>query len=189
MRAFLAVCLPEEVQQEIAACTAQLKSAGADVKWVHAANVHLTVKFLGEIEETHVGQLQQALAEIAPAIAPFHLRVEGIGAFPRTTAPQIIWLGISDGEKELAELVRRVEETCVGLGFGKEMRGFSPHLTIGRVKSREQLAPLIKRLQVAEFRTAGTALVDKLHLFQSVLSPKGPAYLPLAEIPLGLAPR
>ncbi len=184
MRVFIAVELPKKIQEEIALCAANLKSAGADVKWVETANLHLTLKFLGEINEPQVGRIKEALAQAMVDLSSFTVRIEGIGAFPRTTSPRVIWLGVHEGEKELIALAQRVEEGCVKLGFKKEERPFSAHLTIGRVRSREGLAPLIKQLQLAEFRASEPVSVEKILLFQSLLSPKGSTYLPLSEIPL-----
>ena len=187
MRAFVAVELPQKIREAIAVCIADLKSAGADVKWVETGNLHLTLKFLGEITKPQAAQLKEALMQTAAGLSSFTLRIEGIGAFPRTTSPRVIWLGVREGEKSLAALAERVEETCVGLGFKKGERPFSAHLTIGRVRSRERLAPLIKRLQLAEFCATEPAPVEKITLFQSLLSPKGSSYVSLAEIRLGSA--
>lgn len=183
-RAFIAVELPESVRQEVAALQADFKSSSADVKWVEAANLHLTLKFLGDIEEHQVSSLKETLGAALRDLTSFDIHLEGIGAFPKTTFPRVIWVGINQGEKQLVELANRVEQACAGLGFPKEERPFSAHLTIGRVRSKEHLAPFIKKLQLAEFRAGATAPITRVVLFQSTLSPKGPTYTPLAEIPL-----
>ncbi|MCM8794809.1 MAG: RNA 2',3'-cyclic phosphodiesterase [Candidatus Omnitrophica bacterium] len=183
MRCFIAVEPPEETRKEISRLQAELKQSGADVKWVEPGNIHLTLKFLGEIDEASIASLKEALSSTL-RFSPFTMTLEGIGAFPGTTNPRVIWVGVHQGEKESKELAADVDGICEKLGFPKEERPFSPHLTIGRVRSRDRMAPLIKRLQVAEFRCAQPVAVDRIVLFQSVLSPKGPCYTPLAEISL-----
>jgi len=182
IRAFIAVELPEALRQEVAALVADLESSGADVKWVEVNNLHLTLKFLGNIEEAQLSSLKEALRASTLHLSPFAVSLEGIGAFPRTTSPRVVWVGVSQGSEDLIRLAHAVEQACSSLGFLVEDRPFSPHLTIGRVRSREQLASLIKKLQVAQFRGRAPAPVAKLTLFQSTLSPHGPTYTPLAEI-------
>lgn len=184
IRAFIAVELPDALRQEVASLQNDLQSAGADIKWVETNNLHLTLKFLGNIEEAQVPALKEALETATRPLTPFTLHLEGIGAFPRTTSPRVVWVGVTEGEKPLVELAQAVGNACSGLGFPAEDRPFSAHLTIGRVRSRDRLAPLIKKLQVAEFRGGTPAPIGKVILFQSTLSPHGPAYTPLAEIPL-----
>ncbi len=185
VRAFVSVHLPDSLRQEVAASLSGLRASGADVKWVEPSNLHLTLKFLGNIEGCQVSALKEALGLSIRGMVPFQLQLEGLGAFPRTTSPRVIWVGVSVGEKELTELAQAVEGACAGLGFAAEDRPFSAHLTVGRVRSREGLASLIKKLQVAEFRASTLAPINRVILFQSTLSPKGPTYTPLAELPLG----
>ena len=184
IRAFLAVELPEALRQEVADFEADLQRAGADVKWVAPANLHLTLKFLGNVAEERVSSLTEALGQACASHSPLTLTLEGIGAFPKTTAPRVLWVGTGEGKEPLAKLARQVEEACMALGFPAEERPFSPHLTIGRTRSTRGIARLIKQLQVAEFRGATPAPVSRVTFFQSTLGPHGPAYTPLAEIPL-----
>ena len=185
IRAFIAVELPRTLQYEVAAFQTEFKKSGADVKWVEPANLHLTLKFLGEIEENRLAPIQEALGNAVGHRPHFTIHLEGIGAFPRTTSPRVIWVGVHEGGQELVALVQAVEQAASGVGFPPEERPFEPHLTIGRVRSPGGLAGLIKKLQVAEFRATSSAPVTRLTLFQSLLSPKGPTYSPLAEVPLG----
>ena len=184
IRCFIAVELPEPLRQEIALFQSELRSSGGDVKWVEAGNLHLTLKFLGNIEEPQVPSLKEALAAAVKNLSPFTIHLEGIGAFPRTTDPRVVWIGAGEGKETLITLAQTVGRACSELGFAPEDRPFSAHLTIGRVRSRDRLASLIQRLQVAEFRGNTPASIDRLILFQSALSPKGPTYTPLAEISL-----
>ena len=181
MRLFIAVDLPASVRQEVAAFQQDLKNSGADVKWVEMDNLHLTLKFLGDTKESRAGELKQTLGAAVKGKSPFEIHLEGIGAFPKTTSPRVIWVGVNLGEKQLVDLAHNIEEGCLTLGFPKEERPLSAHLTIGRVRSNNHLAPLIKKLQTAEFRASCPAPINRLILYQSTLSPHGPVYTPLAE--------
>ncbi len=191
IRAFIAVELSEPVRQAVAGFQEELAKARADVKWVKTANLHLTLKFLGEIQEEQLPVLQQALQDAVKEFKPFTIQLEGIGAFPKTTYPRVVWVGIQTGKEELTKLASAVEAACHSVGFPEEDRllqqaqdrSFSPHLTIGRVRSRDRLAALVKQLQTAEFQASSPTLVDHITLFQSTLSPHGPTYTPLASLP------
>ena len=153
------------------------------MKWVERANLHLTLKFLGEIDEKQQVAIRDQLLATAKKQKPFEIQLEGIGAFPKTSDPRVIWIGVTVGKEPLMQLARTLEEDCAELGFAKEERPFSAHLTIGRVRSSQHLASLVKKLQVAEFRGSNPASIEKLILFQSLLLPAGPTYIPLAETP------
>ena len=183
MRVFLAVEIPDKVRAEIARLQDNLKSAGADVKWVEPRNLHLTLKFLGEIQEEKVPSLTDALRAAAAAAAPFSISLEGVGAFPRIQHPRVLWVGIKEGKEALERLAGAIEETCNPLGFPAEERAFSPHLTIGRIRSNKRHSALEKELQEISFHAGEPAAVDHLTLFQSVLSSRSPTYTKLAEIP------
>lgn len=184
MRAFIAVEISEEVRTEVARLQEKLQTAGADVKWVEPENLHLTLKFLGEIEEGRVPALTEAL-NFSLRLPPFTFSLEGVGAFPKMEHPKVLWAGIHEGKDPLIGLARVVETACSGCGFPPEERPFSPHLTIGRVRSPQGLNRLIQKLQSAEFQ-GGKTQAGGITLFQSTLGPGGPIYQPLSEIPLKL---
>ena len=187
IRAFIAVELPGELREEVARFQEELTSADADVKWVEPANLHLTLKFLGNILDGQLPSLTEALRQACASLSPFTLTLEGIGAFPKTTAPRVLWVGVGEGKGELEKLAGQVEEACSRMGFAAEERPFSAHLTIGRTRSTDGIARLVKKLQLAEFRGETPAGVGRLVLFQSTLGgPQGPAYSPLAEIPFSV---
>lgn len=192
IRAFVAVELPAAAREEIRRLQEKLKQTGANVKWVRPESLHLTLKFLGNIEEERVPTLQGALARQLAGSARFEFQLEGIGAFPKTTAPRVLWIGVSEGERPLTQLAEQVERACEGIGFPRQERPFDsaqarpfvPHLTLGRVRGRQGLTGLVKTLQAAEFRSTSPAPVGRAVLFRSELSPQGARYTPLAEIPL-----
>ncbi len=184
IRAFIAVELPQTLRQEVAVLQSDLRATGADVKWVEPKNLHLTLKFLGNMEGNQASALIEALKSPILGHSAFLMRLEGIGAFPRTTSPRVIWIGITEGEEPLKKLSADIEEGCTRLGFPPEERSFSGHLTVGRVRFNDCLAALAKKLQTVEFRSSAPMTVDRLILLQSTLSPKGSIYTPLAEFSL-----
>lgn len=176
MRAFIAAEISEEARVKVARLQDNLQSAGADVKWVEPRNLHLTLKFLGEIDKRKLPTLTEALTRCVAAFAPFPFWLEGVGTFPRPEHPRVIWVGVSEGKENLIKLAQAVEKVCNSLGFTTEERPFSPHLTIGRVRTHT-------RLEAAPFKTSEPTRVDRLVLFQSTLSPQGPRYTPVAVLP------
>ena len=185
IRAFIAIELPENLRREIASLQEKLRSTGADVKWVEPSNLHLTLKFLGNVEEAQASALIEALKSPVESYSAFPMRLEGIGAFPGTTSPRVIWVGTSEGGEALKKLAANVEKVCTQLGFPSEERPFSGHLTVGRVRSKDRLAALVKELQIVEFQAGARMLADRLILFRSTLFPKGSIYTSLAEFPIG----
>ena len=182
MRAFLAVEISEEARGAIARLQDQLRSAGADVKWVEPHNLHLTLKFLGEIKESRVPELTERL-NASLQTPPFAFTLEGSGAFPQPEHPKVLWAGVNEGKDSLIRLANEVETACNGCGFPPEERPFSPHLTIGRVRSPQGLSRLVQKLQGTEFR-GGKTDAGEILLFQSTLGPGSPVYQPVQKIPL-----
>ena len=185
MRAFIAIELPDKIKEELSQLQSDLKSIGADVNWVKPDNLHLTLKFLGQIKESQISTLKDTLTKSISPLSRFTFRLEGLGAFPKMDHPRIIWVGVDQGKEKLVELAEKVEQACDPLGVQKEERPFSVHLTIGRVRSNRFLAELAKHLEKNSFRAGGPVEVTEIILFQSVLSPAGPIYTPVAEISLG----
>ena len=182
MRAFIAVEISEEARGAVARLQSELQSVGADVKWVEPENLHQTLKFLGEVEESRVPDLAAAL-NASLRTPPFSFTLEGTGAFPRPEHPRILWVGVQEGKDPLIGLARAVEAACSGCGFPPEERPFSPHLTIGRVRSPKGLGRLAEKLHGTQFQS-GKSEVGEVALFQSVLRPGGPFYPVVRKIPL-----
>ncbi len=156
-----------------------LESTGADLKSVEPENLHLTLKFLGEIQQPKVDEV----AEIVEGISfeSFSFKVEEVGVFPNLRRPSTIWAGITDGVADLSMVFEELDQKLSGLGFERERRRFHPHLTICRVRSgknRDQLVDELVRLENMEF---GVVDVDRIVLKKSVLTSSGPIYTSLAE--------
>ena len=185
IRAFLAIELPEALRVGLAQVQEELKRSRADVRWVAPGNIHLTLKFFGNVPDDEIDTLAQAAREAAAETAPLQLQATGAGAFPSPNAPRVVWLGLGGDLVPLTQLFYRLEKAFAALGYPPEGRAFNPHLTLGRVKSpanREQLARLLAKLPPVDWPPFE---VKELILFQSVLSPQGSKYTPLQVIPLG----
>jgi 2'-5' RNA ligase len=185
VRAFLAIELPGSLRPSLAQLQEELKRSGADVRWVPVGNIHLTLKFFGNVPEAEVDTLAQAAREVAKDQAPFNLTVTQAGAFPNTRSPRVIWLGMGGEVVPLTQFYYRLEKAFVALGHPLEDRAFNPHLTLGRVRSPKGRERLSKMLQELPGLNGPPFLVREIVLFQSNLSPQGATYTPLKVIPLG----
>jgi RNA 2',3'-cyclic 3'-phosphodiesterase len=184
IRAFLALELPEALGVGLAQVQEELKRSRADVRWVPVANIHLTLKFFGNVPDDEIGSLAQAARMVTEEAAPLQLQATRAGAFPSPNAPRVVWLGLGGDLVPLTQLFYRLEKAFAGLGYPPEGRAFNPHLTLGRVKSpanRDRLAKLLAKMPPLDWPPF---TVKELILFQSVLSPQGSKYTPLKVIPL-----
>ena len=187
IRAFLALELPDSLRPGLAQVQEDLKRSRAEVRWVAVGNIHLTMKFFGNVPDDEIGSLALAAREVAAEAAPLQLQVTGAGAFPSPQAPRVVWVGLGGDLVPLTQLFYRLEKEFAALGYLPEGRAFNPHLTLGRVKSpvnRDRLAKLLATMPSLNWPPF---TVKELILFQSVLSPQGSKYTPLQVIPLGWA--
>lgn len=175
MRCFIAIDLSESLKKSVNDCIRQLKPLSHDVRWVVPSNLHLTLKFLGEVPDTSVQQLLAVLEPVAQASEPFTLSVTGTGAFPDERRPNILWAGVQ-APAGLRTLYLRVEDAMADLGFPKEQRRFSPHLTIGRVKGHQGMADLMSRFRTFQNTFFGSIEVHEIAVMQSILKPSGAEY-------------
>ncbi len=183
LRLFIAVEFPPSLQDAIFRQTSRLReSAGPEaVRWVPQANLHLTLKFLGDVAPSSLQFLNQMLASEAAAHPCFQMTVGGLGAFPNTRRPRVVWLGVQ-APPGLAMLQRSLENAAARLGYAPEDRPFSPHLTIGRVRQAASIAGqsrLRQALEAQQIGRLGQAAVDSLTLMKSDLQPGGSVYTPL----------
>jgi len=183
MRTFIAVDLPQEIKQKIDAVSASLKKQGGRVSWVRAANLHLTMKFLGEIDDGLLPDLKRALQQQISQIPRFQFSLKDLGAFPNLHKPRVIWIGIDSGVEELTDLAIKVDEATHSLGFEKENRPFSAHLTIARVKDPRTVTDLIAEVQNSLFESEPIP-ADEVIIMKSQLTPHGAIYTPLERIKL-----
>ncbi len=184
IRTFIAISLPGAVLQAICQAQDTLRSQGLHIRWVRKEGIHLTLKFLGNIDIDKVARVQASMERAAKTFAAFTLKGEGIGVFPNPRRPRVVWTGISGDIDVLISLQGELESELVPLGFPKEKRRFKGHLTLGRVKGRLDQAGLGAALEaLADFQTESFT-VRSVVLFQSDLRPSGVVYSKLAEVPL-----
>lgn len=184
MRLFVAVSLPPEIRERLAAVQDRLRRAQADVSWVRPENIHATLKFLGETEEKRLERIRPALADAARAGAPFSMELSGVGSFGGRI-PRVVWVGVGEGAEPLTQLAARIEVALARVGFPKERRGFSPHLSLGRVRSPRNAEALLAALQEFQAEGFGSVTTTQVELMQSQLKPTGSVYTVLERFPLG----
>lgn len=183
IRCFVAIPLEPEVVSGIAKIQRRLRELELDASWPAAQGLHLTLKFLGNVEEVRVPELAAALQRAVQGRDGLELSVQGLGAFPRPSDPRVVWVGV-EGGPDLTDLQAAIEKQVTALGFPREDRPFRPHLTAARVKSRRNVARLIRFLEV-ETVDLGTFHADRVHLYQSLLRPEGAEYRILETAVLG----
>jgi 2'-5' RNA ligase len=160
-----------------------IKKTKANIKFIEPKNIHITLKFLGDIEKSQIKQIEDTIYNSINGINSFKIDVKGLGVFPNKSYIKIIWAGIKNYQT-LENTVNRIDENLSIVGFKKEKRDFSPHITIGRVKTaknKKQLLEIIERYGDYNF---GEFTVDSINLKKSELTPKGPIYSNISEIKL-----
>lgn len=184
----MAVLLPDAVRANLATEIERLRRSVRDVSWVAAENLHLTLKFLGEVEPGRLDGVATALAGVVTAAPAFPLALRGLGAFPSPTRPRVIWAGVTDAV-EVVQLAARVEEALAQLGLPREGRPFSAHVTLGRVREPRRDPVLAAGLAEGAGREFGAFRVDQVALMRSDLSPRGARYTALGSWVLGVGAR
>ena len=188
LRAFLASELPIPLQENIQSATTGLrKDLGNDlIRWVPVHNVHLTLIFLGDISSSSLDLIKQMMVTEAAQVQAFDIQVEGLGSYPNSRRPRILWVGLN-APATLTYLQHALEAAAARLGYAPEEREFSPHLTIGRVRQNVSAADQQKirnMLEGTKVGHLGTVCVDGVHLFKSDLQPSGSLYTKLFSAPL-----
>jgi len=184
MRLFVAIELSGSVRAVVKAVQDGLRPSCDGVRWVPVHQVHLTAKFLGEVSDAKVAGVSEAVARAAKAAAPFTMEVAGCGCFPPRGPARIVWVGLREESGALVRCVDVVEEELARLGFAKERRPFSPHVTIGRVRDDRSHGGIRSAVEAFTFDSVEQS-VSSITLMSSVLSPKGPTYTAVSKTNLG----
>jgi len=184
IRTFVALELPEHIRLEIRKLQNDMAAQGLRIRWVKADNLHLTLKFIGNIEERRIPELSSVLKAVAGQCPAFRLAPKGLGIFPSLRRPRILWVGISEQVDILRRLQRSVDIALSHLGFETESRPYKGHLTIGRFKRNASPKRLADTLRSKHGFTAERFSVEHLVLFKSILSPDGPLYTRIQKLPL-----
>lgn len=186
MRLFIALPLPDYIEQKLGDISGLLKEQGGKVRWVPPENIHMTVRFLGETEDGRVPKLVRMLDEIVPQFDSTVVVIDRLGGFPNIRKPRVIWAGLaeSDNVERLSKMTRQIELAVRKLRFEPEKKGFKPHLTLGRVKDPKSVQTLASFIESYRFDPIQVHL-DRVVLFRSTLTPKGAVYERLHEVKLG----
>jgi len=175
VRTFVAIPLQTDSYALLKALQEHLRASSADVRWTAVASIHLTLKFLGEIDPAAVGRLAGAFRAIAASQEAFSLRLGGLGAFPGPRNPRVVWCGVQGDLEQLRKLQERVDEVCAQLSFPAEEREFQPHLTLGRIRSGRNLQRLSECIRIGPDLQCGLQ-ADCFNIYRSTLRPSGALY-------------
>jgi len=187
VRSFIAIELPENLRTELEGLVSRLKPESRGVKWVNPQSIHITLKFLGDVAADRLDEITSALKVAACGVKPFNLTVGGLGVFPNPQKVRVAWVGVSGDMAILEKLQQRVEHNLDTLGFARESRKFTPHLTLARV--RERVTPLERQefgqlIDRASFKADSDIQVKAVHLIRSQLTSHGAIYSRISTVEL-----
>lgn len=185
-RVFCAIELSPSIRGLVSQYIANLKEAMPDARasWARDTNIHLTVKFLGEIRRSSVANLSSAASRALASIEPFSIRLENTGVFPNQRQPRVLWIGLTDSSGRLGELHKRLEDEAAKEGFKRESRPFHPHLTVARLRQAANARTLAQAHQQLKFNAAEIQ-VSELLVIRSELSSAGSKYTTISTHRLG----
>ena len=181
LRSFIAFDIEDKaIIERLSNAQMELVKTGADLKLVEPKNIHITIRFLGNISPGIVEKIFKAMENVN--FKPFTVEIRGLGAFPSLRFPRVVWAGIKRGEEELKGIFEQLEPQLRKLGFQPDPKGFSPHITIARVKTGRNKAELAKTLKELAEKEFGVMIAKCLRLKKSTLTPRGPIYTTLKEV-------
>lgn len=189
VRTFIAIDLPATVKRSLAATIEKLQATltGREYGWVRAEGIHLTLKFLGNVDEARIPTIAEAIGAAVEGIAPFDMRLDGSGTFPAGRKPNVVWAGLSGDLDALSALQAPIESAMASLGFAPERRDFRPHLTLARIRSRladDKVKTLSEALSTVTHSFEEAFRVDEARLIRSELLPDGARYSTLGTAKL-----
>ena len=190
IRAFIAIETSVDIQKKMEELTGRLKKGASfssvRPSWVKPANAHLTLKFLGNIEESQLEHIARLMRAACAGISPFSLEVGGLGVFPNERQPRVLWIGIKNPGNEIISMQKLLDQGLATLGFETEKHAFHPHLTIARFKYLKGTAAFMEVIHEHQnLSNLGDCIASELILFQSKLHPDGAIYIPLKKIKFG----
>ena len=184
IRAFIAIELPDEIRAGLVAVQSAAQAAGLRGVWVRPQNIHLTLKFLGEIRPAEIEAIAGAMAQTCKPFEPLRLTARGIGVFPGTDRPRVLWVGVGGQVDVLANLQDSLAQQLAGRGYPHEKRRFHAHLTVARFKGSVASQTLRQTLEAQAAFETQAFVARELILFQSVLTPSGAKYSALRRVVL-----
>lgn len=183
VRAFIAIEIPENVRAALRGLLERLRGTPGRIGWVKPENIHLTLRFLGDVETDRVDRLAAILADACKDVAPFSVAVRGAGAFPNLRRPGVLWVGCSPADGALEAVQLAAEDAARAVGLPPDDKAFHPHLTIARIKDSRTAAAVIEGFERERAFDAGEFQVHGVSLFSSQLTPHGPLYARERELP------
>jgi len=186
IRSFISIPITPAITAAARAIIKRLKPLDDSIRWVPLDNIHLTLKFLGDVDNVEIPQICSSIRRVTDTVSPFELHVKGAGGFPNLEKPRVLFAGVEDPTGRLVEMVARLEPELAELGFKPEPRDYRPHLTLGRIRgnSRRVGAALVDELNQWKEAPLGDMVVDEVHLMASFLDKGGPTYQVMDTIEL-----
>jgi 2'-5' RNA ligase len=186
LRTFIAVDLGKAIRDRAVALQEKLAQSDAPVKWVEAENIHVTLLFLGEVDDRAVPDVCRAVADVCRTHTPFEMSIERVGCFPNERRPRVVWMGVGTGAQDLCALHDALEPPLLDLGcYRREERKYAPHITLGRVKSDRPSDKLAQALAKNAGWHGGQTSVREVLVLSSELTRDGPLYTVLSRAKLG----
>jgi 2'-5' RNA ligase len=183
IRTFIAVEIPESIKSRIERLQETLREIGGKVSWTTPSNIHLTLKFLGAVEESRIERVRKAVEDAARGIGPFEVQIGGTGCFPSPRSPRVLWVGLPAVPEPLTQLHSKIETELDGAGFALEKRRFSPHLTIGRIRAQHNATAVAEAFITSGFEVERFE-AKQVVVMRSDLKPTGSIYTRQAIIKL-----
>ena len=179
IRCFVAIEIPETIQTLLTSAQEELRKFVRGASWVKRENIHLTLKFLGDVAPNQISVIKNSIEQVTNTLSPFSMELGGIGAFPNLGRPRIIWAGVKTGADEVAAIAREIDLRLSRHGYERDEKPFRPHLTLARLKSRIDLKPLVDVFQQYDTINGATMIVKQIRVVQSQLRRSGAVYTPL----------
>jgi len=185
IRTFIAVDISNGIRNSAFKAITRLSGQATDYNWVEKDNLHITLNFLGDVEEAEVPKVCRVVEETVTEFGSFDMSVQGLGCFPNLEKPRVVWLGVDQGQQELQALNDRLAGALEELRFPREIKDYHPHLTLGRIRRGGRWSPGISEFveQQSHLR-AGNMIVDKVGVYSSFMDRSGPTYTPMAKVNL-----
>jgi len=174
VRCFVAIKLPQDIRQEIRRVQQALRKLGLDAKWVEFENLHLTLKFLGEVREAQLPKIKEIVSNLSFLVKPFNLSISEIGAFPSIKRPRVLWIGVESQEVPI-KIIEYLEEQFSKLGFPEERKAPHPHITLARLRTPKNVFKFKEEIEKIKIDNKIWP-VDSVFLLKSILTPQGPIY-------------
>jgi len=184
IRSFIAIEIPQPLQARMGELQRELKRVEADVTWVRPGSIHLTLKFLGTVSVEVLEKVSLAVSPVIATWEPFDLRIHGLGCFPSSRNPRVLWLGVDRGIEQISPLQEVIEKKTLEESFLPEPRPFTPHLTIGRVRSFKGKGALTQAIEAHKNIEIGAFRAKEVFLIKSELTPSGAIYTKLKTFPM-----